>query len=496
MIFHQKHTVRHVGLLFVQRIFLIVGGFVFAIFIPRLMGPEQFGRYVLLTSLSLIFILFSTLGFRQVVTRFIPQFILDQSVEELKLFYSRLVTIRFFAGLVFAVFFLVVTLIGLDDIDRNLLILFAGVVFVRAMSQIFFNIHIGFNQASRWGIGEVLRLWISILLVILGYRILGLRGACVGLLLAECVVCFVGFYGVKSYLTRPFPLKDFLLMKSYFRFGLIFFLSSLFISLFLHSSEILLRIFTDNYADIGYLGIAFKFYLIIVVAITHLVNAFTPLLVKFIHEDNEQLLQQWIGRLIKINTLIGMLIFLGTLFLARDLVPLIMGKTYQPVAEYLIPLTISFLFIGFSSVAYLITMLYNKPDIAAKSTGIRLFFFVGLSIPLISWKGGLGICYAALAATVFDSIYIWVWTRKLLAYSVREWVLPIVAVIPFIPLVLLKTGFLLNVVLFIVYIVVYLSLCYLLKIVHPREMNAVFQAFSTNKESSREAVLQNDIDRA
>src|SRR5687768_6821877 len=52
-----RATIRGVGLLAVQRGFHVVAGVIFAMFVPRLMGPDTFGRYALVTSVSLWFAL-------------------------------------------------------------------------------------------------------------------------------------------------------------------------------------------------------------------------------------------------------------------------------------------------------------------------------------------------------------------------------------------------------------------------------------------------------
>jgi O-antigen/teichoic acid export membrane protein len=67
-------TVRNAGLLLMQRGVNATGGLLFAVLIPRLMGPEVYGQYALVTSLSIWFVLFSGLGFTPVIGRYVPQF--------------------------------------------------------------------------------------------------------------------------------------------------------------------------------------------------------------------------------------------------------------------------------------------------------------------------------------------------------------------------------------------------------------------------------------
>ncbi len=62
-----RTAVWNVSLLLSQRGLFILGNLVFAALIPRLMGPENFGRYTLIISLSIWFGLFSNMGLPTVI---------------------------------------------------------------------------------------------------------------------------------------------------------------------------------------------------------------------------------------------------------------------------------------------------------------------------------------------------------------------------------------------------------------------------------------------
>ena len=57
MISEAQTTVRNAGGILVQRGLHAASGFAFALVVPRLMGPDIYGRYSLLASLSIWFLL-------------------------------------------------------------------------------------------------------------------------------------------------------------------------------------------------------------------------------------------------------------------------------------------------------------------------------------------------------------------------------------------------------------------------------------------------------
>jgi O-antigen/teichoic acid export membrane protein len=67
-------TIRNAGFLLAQRGLHIVASLLLAVLVPRIMGPSNYGRYVLITSLSLWFLVLTDLGLTQVMGRYIPQF--------------------------------------------------------------------------------------------------------------------------------------------------------------------------------------------------------------------------------------------------------------------------------------------------------------------------------------------------------------------------------------------------------------------------------------
>ena len=159
MIGEVQITLRNVGLLIVQRGFEVAGAFAFAALVPRLMGPDIYGRYALVTSLSIWFVLFSDLGITQVMVRYVPQFIFQEEKKNLQKFFSQLLTVSLVWGAVCAGLYLLLTSLWLRDLDRLLLAIIAATLIVRSWSQPFFALLLGLNQAARWGIAQMLRRW-------------------------------------------------------------------------------------------------------------------------------------------------------------------------------------------------------------------------------------------------------------------------------------------------------------------------------------------------
>lgn len=455
MIGEAQITVRNAGLLMAQRGLFVAGSFLFAVFVPRLMGPENYGRFALVTSLSIWFVMFSNLGLSQVIGRYVPEFKLQGDKEGLKKFFSNLLAVSLGSGTVAASLYLLLTLLWLNDLDVILLITIASTVFIQAWAHPFFSLFLGLNQAARWGMDEIFRRWFSIIFLLLGFYLDGLRGACLGLLLSELIVLSIGIWWGKSYLSWSELKLDLGYLIPYLQFGLIFFVSNLLYIAFQHSGEVLVRIFYGNYIEVGYFGLAYNVYLTIAATMPRFVSAFTPLMITLLAKGKTEELGQWIEQLLKWLSVGGILVVFAVLFLGNDLVPLVLGVAYRPVAINFMVLSITMLFQALSSVGHLLTLIYERPKLALTASIIRFGAFWGFGIPFVSWWGSLGGCLAVLAASAIFSGYFTWRMEKVMSYSLRRWALVIGLGGLFLPLAWLRSSWPVNIALYCLFLIGY-----------------------------------------
>ena len=81
-------AIRNVGFLLVQRVLKVLQALLFLILVPRLLGPDRYGLFRLLMSLSLWFIFATSMGMVPVFSRFLPQLTLEK--KNLKDFFEPL----------------------------------------------------------------------------------------------------------------------------------------------------------------------------------------------------------------------------------------------------------------------------------------------------------------------------------------------------------------------------------------------------------------------
>jgi O-antigen/teichoic acid export membrane protein len=480
MIKEAQITVRNVGLLIVQRGANIAGGMLIALLIPRFMGPDTFGRYSLMTSLSTWFVIFSSLSSAQVMSRFVPQMVIAKDTARIKKFLGNLLTARLTNGLLAAAMYLVFTALWFRELDTIALVFIAISVCIHTTGKLLFAFFLGLNQAARWGMGEILRQWLTVILLIPGFYFGGLRGACLGLMLTELLVVLVGIWWAAPYLSWSNLRLDMPYLSPYLRFSLSFFASNLLLTISMLSGELLVRIASGDYAQVAYFGLAYKAYLVAGQAFWQPTMAFAPLLSSLLTQEKTEEIKRWIERLLKCTTIIGVIATFGALFLGHNLVPLVFGSAYLSVADNLLPLMLGLLPLALSNVARLLALTYDKPGITVQAAIIQIASFWGVGLPLIAWNGSFAGCLAVLVAGILYGGYFTWRMRGVVSYSLKQWGLAILPGMLFLPLGWLRSSWQVNATLFSIFIVGYVGLLFAFKIVTTGELMRIRQALRPN----------------
>jgi PST family polysaccharide transporter len=477
MIDEARITVRNAGFLLAQRGFHIVASFLFAVLVPRMMGPSNYGRYALVTSLYLWLVWSSDLGSSQVMGRYVPHLMLQGEKERLQKFFSNMVAVTLISGALWGCLYLLFTALWLTDLDLILLVTMSVALLFRAAGYPFFTLFLGLNQAARWGMGEFLRHGFILVLVIIGFHLASLQGAFLGLLVTELIVLCIGIWWGKPYLSWTELRPDVHYLAPYLRFGLSFLIFHLLSAAFQSSGEVLVRLFYPDYVQVAYFGLANNVYLTIGLAIPQFTIAFAPLMVTLQAQGKGESVRQWIERLINGLTVGGMLVVFGVLLLGNNLVPLVLGAAYQPVAANLFPVSLTLWAQVLSSVAVLLTLVYNTPKTAVMSAIIRLAALWIFGPFLIAKWGGLGGCFAVLLASAIYAGYLTWCMKRVITYSLRKWASIIALGFIFVPLWWLQSSWRINALLYVVFVAGYFSLLVLLRVIKSSEVTALGRAF-------------------
>jgi len=462
-----------------QRGIYMAATFLFAILIPRMMGPSHYGQFALLISLSFMFTMLSDFGSTQIMGRYVPQFTLQGEMESSKKLLNSFLMLALVSGTLAAGLYLLITYFWLKDIHFSSLLAMAMTVLIRSGSNPLFTFFLGLNQAARWGSKDFFNRLLSIPLMIVFFYLGGLPGACLGLLLTEISILFLGMWWGRSYLSRSYMRLDLHSLSPYLQFGLLFFISHLFSTTLYYSGGVLIRAVNPDYTQVSYFELAHKIFTTASFAYPQFSFSFAPLMTILLKKGHTENLRQWVEQLLKWLAVAGVGIMFCFLLLGGDMVRLILGKAYQPVATNLLPLSFVFFFLALNSVTSLLALVYERPKLALTASIIRLAVFWGTGFFLIPLWGSFGGCLAFLIAIISSAIYLTWQTRVHLSYSLRRWISAIGSGAFFLPLLWFRSSLLVNVALFIFFLIGYMVILFLLRIITWSEIRTLGQTLTS-----------------
>jgi len=433
----------------------------FAAIVPRMMGPETYGRYSLITTLAVLLALLSSLGLTNSIGRFVPQFVHRGERAELQRFVGGLLTLRLLTAAGAAVLYLGITLVWLPDVDIVVLRIMAAALFLQGLSQYAFSLFLGFDEPGRWAAENSLRRWVSLALVVPAFSVGGLRAAGGALLATEMVLLAIGLRWSRVRLSfRDLAFRP-ASYAPYLRFALLFFANQALFTAFQGSGEPLVRLVTGDYTEVSYFALANNVYLAAAGTLSQVPLALVPGLSRLMATDAAGDVTRRVDRLLTGLTIASMTALFSALFFADVVVVRVIGPAYARAAVNLPVLMGALAALAVSSVSVALAIVHDRPATALRASVIRLLVFWTMGPPLVVWWGGSGgACIAVVAACcVHAAASAWD-MRDVLRPALRSAALAAALSAVFVPLVYLKASVGVDVGLFALFATGYAALLF------------------------------------
>jgi len=477
-------ALRNAGWVVAQRGFQIGVGALFTLLVPRLMGPQAFGQYALVTSVSLWFALLSGLGSASMMTRSVPPFVLRGDRAGLQKLVSSLFVVRAGTGLLAGALYLALTAFWLRDLDIVALAFMSGAIFCRTTGNIFFSLFLGLNQAGRWALGDAIRRALMLVFVVAGFSVAGLRGACAGWFAANAIVLAVGMWMSRAHLRWSVMRPDRRFLLPFLRTGMYFAGGNLLLSVSQHTGETLVHLTTQNFVEVGYYGVAYGMYAAGAQSLWHLAMAFAPLLMLWNGRGECVAAGEWLERLLAWMTVLAVAGVMVVLLTGDLVVALVLGPEYLPAVRNFAPLAIAFIPVGVNSVGRLQALVADLPGISAQAAGVELVTFWTTGLLLATGAGSLGACLAVLAGATLNAAYLSWRLRGELPYSHRPAARAVLLALPTLPLAWFHTSWPIELLLLGAALAAYAGLLLGTRVVTPGELTALWRSLRSDPESS------------
>jgi O-antigen/teichoic acid export membrane protein len=414
-------TLRHAAGIILMRVLEVCGGILFVALIPRLMGPQVYGQFSLLQTLSYWFFFMGGMGTASMMTRFVPRFVDSGDHTSLRKLASGMLALRLLSGIGGTGVYAGLAIFLFHAADHLAVAMLALSIGVRSIANLPYTLFLGLNQAARWGFADTARASLVAPVVYGGYLAAGLRGACGGLLLLEVLVLFTGLWWGRAFFCWSDFRVDSQFLSPYLRFGSTFFLSNVLGILFRNSGGLVIYLTAGGFVESGYFTLAFGAFALATQAVRKLLSSFGAHFSLLLVRGDTDGLKLWVERLMKILAIASVLACAGALSCGDMIVRTVIGPGYAPVAPLLMLLSVAGVVFMPGSVTPVLAVVFNLPRVAIAATALQVASFGLLCVVLVPGAASAGACWAVIGAvTVFSTYSVWQ-IRRHLRYSLKSW---------------------------------------------------------------------------
>jgi len=251
----------------------VAGLALFSVLAPRYLGPELFGRFAVVLSLTTLWIMASNLGARYVFGRFVPEYASNGATHHVRALFMHMVGSRLLLAAVGTPLFVLFLHRALPEASTLTLGIAAGAFVAMTTSAPMFSIFFGFNQLGvSMGREAFGRLALLAMLFLIGARA-GLERATASMLITQTGALLTGIYLCRELFLFDRSAFEWRAVIFHLRFGIAVFAANLLLRVPWRLGEAALALADIARPEIAFFNIALS----IPVAFTRLLGGLTTL---------------------------------------------------------------------------------------------------------------------------------------------------------------------------------------------------------------------------
>jgi len=434
--------VRHLSALSLHKIGQITGALLFAVLIPRSLGPVLFGQLAFILALSLLLHMVGDLGGLDILGRFVPGWAQEGPEGRRRIGWLawQLIWVRLGLGLLITMGLVLVGKHLAPWLDPGRAALVGLGVALRLLSWTPYHLSFALNRMDRWAVELSWRQWAMIPCLLLGRR-WGLDGLLIGLLVAEAFFVGLGALWLGPY-SRPHR-PDGRGLWPYWRFGMGFFLANILVVLLYRGGPVLLEVLTRDTVAVGHLSLALSLYTLLIVIIGHYLTAFVPTLALLATRGQMAEARRQLQQVMHHGTVLMGALLIGIGLLSEPLAPRLFGPAFGPAGRLFFLLALALPLQPLVGAGRGAATAFGHPRMALVAMTVGLLSGLVGGLILIPTAGAVGAVLALVLGILATAVTLLLagraWLRppwRSLALAILPWVLFLSQPIPSLPLAL------------------------------------------------------------
>lgn len=392
-------TAKNLFRMIVLRVFQYPLMIVFVLTIPKMMGPDAYGKYAFFASILVILGVITQFGTIETLGRYIILLNQDKSAINrlvLNVIFLRTFTIILIGISLISIFFLFFTF---EDVKFYIIILIAALIYV--IEGTLYNLLYGLNDISKFATRDLFRRFFNLLFIIVMFHFFNLYGAILAILVSEIALLIFAINWTKKYLNLKKFKFDIVILKPYIKFAFPFYISFIIVSFLHYLGNPLIQFISKNTSEVAVYDVANQAFLTFWMFINYIFSAMIPVFTTLLAKKNENKIIKWSSLMLKYTGIAGIILFGSILLIGNNITTLIFGIEYQKVFTNVVILFFGLFVNLISQIGMVYSIIYKEAKNYFIANVVSLIIYLLASLILIPHYASIG---ASIAATLSSLI--------------------------------------------------------------------------------------------
>ncbi len=396
---------RNLSLITFNKVIQLIGGALWALLIPRWLGPETYGQLALAIALSMFLWWLGDLGGLEVFGRYIP--ILEtQKPDEARKLFGQMFWIRCLiaASLLPALLILapwLAPLLNAPWLPGWPAALIAAAAGIHIISWTSYHLLYARKEMGKWSVELSWRLIVQLPLILLVGK-WGITAQLTAYTANEIIYLALALWWTRDWFRSAALRPDLAFVRPYLRMGSGFWATNFGLIVLFRTGTILVAIFTGDDAQISYYDLALIVFFLVFTIIDQLARAFLPTVSQFHEGGQRERAGSWLQIVTQWGAALGVLAVVAVQYTAHWIMPIVLGSAYGQSALVLQVMLLALPALVLVSVGTVATAMHANARAKLIAIAIGILAFYGSSPYFTHAWGAVG---AAWSLTLGLSTY-------------------------------------------------------------------------------------------
>ena len=420
---------RNLSLITLNKVIQLMGGALWAIIVPRWMGPEHYGRFALAMSISLLLWWVGDLGGLEVFGRHIPP-LSEKAPDAARELFGQAFILRLIIALSLIPLMLVVGPMIAPWLRGWPSFLIAASAGLHIISWSSFHLLYARKEMGKWAMELSWRLMTQLPLVLLAGK-WSVTAQMTAYAANEVIYLALALWWTRDWFSWRALKPHLSFLKPYLRMGLGFWATNVGLILLFRTGTLMVQLMTGQSAQVSFYDLALTVFFLIFTIIDQLIRSFLPTVTEFHEGGQQERVGRWLQVLTQWGAALAIVAVIAVQYTADWILPFILGGDYVEAATVLRVMLLSLPALVLVGVGTVAAAVHQSPRVKLLAILAGAVVFWGGALFMTPRYGAVGTAWALTAGLNVYALLLFAQVRHALRFPWLKLLCLFLLAIPF-----------------------------------------------------------------